>query len=103
MDTNCKESEMEEIVKISEDNIRDIVSHLEDELFEKLGEDYDGEIFFAYGSIGVASNLEFLGYQIWDSEDDGYEITAQDIVDKVNKLLKLVQDLGRFTCPKEEN
>jgi len=101
MNEECKECEMEEIVEISEDNIRDIVSYLNDELYEKI-DDYDGEICFEYRTIGVASIIEFLGFQVWGSENEGYEVTAQDIVNNVNKLLKLVQDLGRFTCPKEE-
>jgi len=94
----------QDIQEITEKEIIELVNDLNCDLFEKfekLGEDYDGEVMLEYRTIGVASSVMFLGYQIWCSENEGWEITIQDIVDNVNKLIKMVTKLGKFKIEKQ--
>lgn len=85
-----------EVPELTEEQLRNITWHLNDEMWSKMGEDYDGEIYFEYRSIGVATVIEFLGVAIWSSENEGHNVTSESIVDSANELLNKVKNLKRF-------
>jgi len=102
MDENIQDvQDGQDIQRITEQDIIELVNNLNCNMFEKWGEDYDGEVIFEYRTIGVAASIMFLGYRVWGSEEEGYEIKIQDIVDNVNKLIKMVTKLGEFKIEKE--
>jgi len=98
----CEVEEVKEIPDISESTLLDIVNTLNEDIYEQVDTDYEGEIYFEYQTIGVASVISFLGYAIWSSEGDGTDVTPQSIVDSANKLLAKVKGLAAFTNPIKE-
>ena len=81
---------------ITEEELMDIVTCLNEDIYEHFDTDYDGEIYCEYRTIGNASCIEFLGMQIWCSENEGYEVAGEDILNSANALLDKVKSLPSF-------
>ena len=88
------------VILITEKELIDIVCNLNDDIYDHFDVNYDGGIYFEYRTIGNASIITFLGLTIWCSEEEGYEITPEDIISSANALIDQIKSIPRLKYSK---
>lgn len=55
-----------------------VVEKLNDEIYDRLGEEGPEDIYLTLDTNGLGTNILFCGYPIWDSESDERAYTSEE-------------------------
>lgn len=95
--------------ELNKNSLIQLIEDLNYEMFEKFGDDGNDHIGFSFSTDGNVYSIEFIGYQVWCSEDEEcFESFKEDnpdspieterefVVSQIQKNIKPVIDRLQF-------